>query len=150
MVRDIILVLPEASLILWGGFCALQLAKREGGKVYALLDINGEPSPEVTKLLARLRSKAETEEIDLKIYLSDDKKLESALLDLLKRKDTVQILVAVKNRSQIKYTEKWIKEIEKKLIEQPDWPYSHLQYLVVPEPNDTESQKNIEAYYKNK
>ncbi|AEH45918.1 hypothetical protein Thein_2068 [Thermodesulfatator indicus DSM 15286] len=147
MVKDIVLVLLESSVILWGGFCALQLAKREGGQVYVLLDMDGDPSPEVTKLLAKLRSKAETEEIELKIYLSEDKDLESALLDLLKRKDTVQILVAIENREEIKDIEKWLEKIEKKLINQPDWPYSHLQYLVVPKPNDPESQRDIESYY---
>ncbi len=147
MVKDIVLVLLEPSLILWGGFCALQLAKREAGQVYALLDFDGDPSPEVTKLLAKLRSKAGTEGVELKIYLTEEKDLESALLDLLKRKKTSQVVVAVKDPNESKDIERWLQKVEEKLFHEPDWPYPHLQCLIVPKPNDAESLRDIEAYY---
>ncbi len=147
MVKDIVLVLLEPSLILWGGFCALQLAKREAGQVYALLDFDGDPSPEVTKLLAKLRSKAGSEGVELKIYLTEEKDLESALLDLLKRKKTAQVVVAVRDQNESKDIERWLKKVEEKLLHEPDWPYPHLQSLIVPKPKDVESLRDIEAYY---
>ncbi len=147
MVKDIVLVLLEPSLILWGGFCALQLAKREAGNVYALLDFDGDPSPEVSKLFAKLRSKAETEGIELKIYLTEEQNLESALIDLLKRKNTPQVVVAVRDQKEARAIENWLSKIETKLLYEADWSYPHLQSLIVSQPRDKVSLGDIERFF---
>jgi hypothetical protein len=147
MVKDIVLVLLEPSLIPWGAFCALQLAKREAGQVYALLDTDEDPSKEVARTLAKVRSKAGSEGIELKIYLTEKKDLESSLLDLLKRKEISQILVPAKDKNEAQKIESWLKKIEEKLCKEPEWYYSKLQFLIVTKPQDPESLNDINSYF---
>ncbi|WP_022852373.1 hypothetical protein [Thermodesulfatator atlanticus] len=146
MSKGIVLLILDSSQILCGGFYALQLAKRETAPVYVLLDIT-EDGPEVTKMLAKIKSKAGKEGIELKIYLTNHKDLESSLLDLLKRKNVFQVLSIAKNETEAESIKGQFKRVEEKLYQDPDWPYSSLQLFIVSVPQDMESMEEISSYF---
>ncbi|WP_456433066.1 hypothetical protein [Thermosulfuriphilus sp.] len=147
MAKGIVLLIMGPSLIKWSSFLAIQAAKREAAEVYALLDGDMEPSQEIYRTFAAIRSKARSEGVEFNFYTVTKEGLEPSLIELLKQKRAFQVVVGVADKKEISTTEAWLKAVEAKLKEDSDWYYPSLRFLVVSTPDDPEGLQLIEQYF---